>query len=213
MVFELFIFGGFFFWSLILVEVVFLGAAIWNEKGWPASISLVVLAFLLMLFGDFNVFMFVWENIGVLWEYVVGYAVIGASWAVFKWFLFNSDVKSTLKGAKETFMESNKIEGGKIPDENMEAWQRHLENVSWPRGHLRDKQYTSSITTLADIRPKIRHYKADAIYWISYWPISVLWAVLHDAIERIARWTYDAVKGIFEAVSRMVWKGMPEDLK
>jgi hypothetical protein len=93
MLYAFFIFGGFWFWSLVAVEILFLGYFVYEERGYPSTAALVIFALLILGFGDATILPYIRDNpkaIGIgLSIYFVGAVVF----SIIKFYLKLKDIK------------------------------------------------------------------------------------------------------------------------
>lgn len=242
MVWELFLIGSFWFWAVIFVETFWLLRCLHEESGWGIGLSLFGLGILLWLFGDFNIFTWAWYNPIWLLECAVGYLVIGTIWSLTRWKMLCVDVRDQLNEVKEEFRLKHEISGAIIPDKLRSDWRDYLSNQCWEqweqfgryRNSIRSKsvaklgyieatrQYidrlqrnvaaTESKSSMEDIIPQPREFKARILYWLGYWPLSMLWFFFHDIIERVFNRIYKTFSRLYQSIARGTFAGIPDDL-
>jgi len=163
--FEFFLIGTGWFWALLISEAVWLFGWSKVENGPSVGISLIVVALALWLFGDFNVFAWVWSNLALTMKYAGGWIAVGVVWSVLKFRWKCTDVRDRYLELLETFKKNNNISTDQIPTELGNEWlntlKRHFHTTSW------------NLTSIRDIIPKPSENKAHIAYWITYWPLSV----------------------------------------
>lgn len=206
MIWELFLVGSFWFWAIIIVESFWLIRCLHEESGTGIGGSLIGLALLLWLFGDFNIFAWIYANPLPLLQYVAGYFVVGGLWSVIRFKLLCTDARDLLEETKQEFKEQHEITGG-IPTNMREKWRKFAGSRTWPG----NRWSTSMINSIEDVIPKPRENKATIMYWIGYWPLSVIWFFLHDVIERVVRACYRRLTKMFEAIARSTFAGVEDD--
>ncbi len=208
MLLELFLIGSFWFWAIMVVEAGWLLYCLHEESGGGIGGSLVVLSLILLLFGDFNVFSWIWFNPVLMLECAAAYLIVGSIWSVVRFKLLCTDARDLLEDTKEEFKEEHKIEGP-IPADMREKWRKFAGSKSWPGSD----RWSKTISTIADVIPKPRNNKATILYWMGYWPLSMLWFFLHDMIERIVTRIYRAFAKMYEAIARNTFVGVDDDFK
>ena len=184
MLWELFLVDSFWFWAILVVESGWLIRCLYEESGAGIGGSLGGLSVILWLFGDFNVFYWIWDNPVFLLECFCAYLVIGAIWSIIRFKLLCTDARDLLEDTKQKFKDAHKITGA-IPDNVREEWRNFAGHRDWP-----GNRYLNCIRSIEDVIPKPRENKATIMYWMAYWPLSMLWFFFHDMIERIDRLEY-----------------------
>lgn len=215
--YELFVIGSFWFWTLVGVEAIVLLTAVRHDNGWWATFSVFSFAFVMWLFGNFNVFSYIFHNPVFVLSCFSGYLLIGVGWSFGKWFLFNRAIKETYQRMKEQFLDMHQQPGTVVPENLQLIWAQYL-NVSdhWKRNNDHWNDYvpkTYSIKRVEDITPKANDFKSDIIFWISYWPVSVLWSLLHDFVERMLNEIYNFFKGVYDNITRRMFQEISRDFE
>lgn len=214
MIWELFIIGGFWFWALLAGHAIWLLLASWKEIGWSASLSLIVFFVLMWLFGNFNIFYWIYTNPITFTACAAVYLVVGVLWSFGKWYLFLTDVKDAYSQIREEFKQSHNITGDVIPVRDLESWRNALSDESkWDR-HLEGRHHFDRIhrvTSTTDIIPKASNYKATIIFWMAYWPLSLLWSICSDFIERLFQRIYRTFQELYNRVAQHVFKNVRND--
>lgn len=60
---------------------------------------------------------------------------------------------------------------------------------------------------LARAKSDPTNYKSDITFWISFWPVNMVWTLLNDPIRRAARRIYAELQGVYQRITDHVWKG------
>ena len=215
--YELFVLGGFWFWALVAVELIWLFVAVKHERGTWATFSVLTFALMMWLFGNFNVFKYVFQNPIFVLSCFAGYLLLGVGWSFAKWYLFNRAIKETYGRMKEAFLARNHVTGA-MPDALKDEWLGYLSDSSHWKSHNDDwTTYVpltySRVQHVGDITPKASDYKSDIIFWISYWPISGLWSLLHDFVERMINEIYNYFKSVYDSITTRMFQGVAADFE
>lgn len=205
MFWELFLVGSFWFWAIIIVEAFWLIRCLCVESGPGIGGSLTFLAVVLWLFGDFNIFSWIWYNPVLLLECAAGYAVLGVIWSVVRFKLLCTDARDMLEDVKQEFKDQHEITG-EIPADMRIEWREFAGNINWPGSGK-----FGVIQALEDIIPKARNNKATIMYWMGYWPLSMLWFFFHDMIERIVQRVYRYFVRLYDSIARNTFAGVHDD--
>ena len=70
MLYVFFIFGGFWFWALCLVEIFLLFTFVEQEEGWWCFFTIAGFLLLTHLFGDINIFPYIRDNPWQILKYI-----------------------------------------------------------------------------------------------------------------------------------------------
>lgn len=186
------------FW-IIFIDIVIVIALVESERGDIAGGSLLVTAALLYwaIDIDFAAY-FVAHKFQILLA-VALYFPIGFVWSIGKWtgFIFRSrrdyrDRKSMFLSqfnndklgstTVRTPINMNSIESGVLPIDVFNKWE----------GSFSLKNRTP---------PVVSDYKKDIIRWITFWPFSMLWALVNDLVTGITKSIYNFTSGIFQYIS------------
>ena len=162
------------FWLLVIELFVFFGIASANDKemdGLAALLSIfgVVLAFWLTATNPV-----VWftTNFGTIILGALGWAVVGAATAAFKWFttVNSPEVQASIKEAHAEWTK---------------AWSDNVPDKTFTESH-QFKPFTVSANV------------GNLIRWAVYWPMTLTWMVTY----RFVRWAsiklYEAMRNIYE---------------
>ena len=73
----------------------------------------------------------------------------------------------------------------------------------------KDTKFTAwdLMCAVGDLPPRAAKHKSEIVSWIAYWPISVLWTLLHDFFRKVFNRIYDLFAGVFQRISDSQFKG------
>lgn len=195
--FELFVFGTFWFWALIAAEVILLFMFVEWENGFGATISLVVFAAMLQWCGDTNIIGFVFGNPLRLMAVVAAYFLLGGVWGTVKWWIFARDRLEEYEELRDDFLRNKNLPSGTVvPQEFRREWKEKLERN---RG-----SYRHGGRTLAEA-PRARDNKSRIMRWMSFWPVSMLWSFLDDFVKRVFRTIYQRIHNFLQRIADNMW--------
>jgi len=185
--------GSFFFWLLIVVELILLFACIYNDAIIQAVISVAVFLALVFLLTPLELSVIV-----LYWKQILGltglYVVCGIPWGIFRWYQF---VRKELK-RYQAYKDSRC--SGIVDDlnsiENKRKWNDHLK-----------RYYTG------DVIPQISKHKDAWFGWVIFWPVSILVYIASDLIKDIYEYIFNLCKNALQAISNSVFKDVINDLK
>lgn len=122
MLLGLFLFGTYSFWIIIALVSFFLFACV--EKIWTgwATIVLACTVSTILISNEINPLPHLQEHPFDLVKWVALYALIGAIWSVYRWYVFLLKRRDEVQKIKREFLRDHHIEGNAVPDELKEDW-------------------------------------------------------------------------------------------
>lgn len=201
---ELFVAGTFWFWALVVIEIVLLFLFVEWENGVGATVSLLVFGAALQFFGDTDILGYVMSNPVQLLIIAAAYFAIGAVWSIIKWYIFCKDRLEEYNELKSEFLRSKGLPekvSDPIPVEYRTEWKKKLED----RRNYRSDRLLSEA-------PLVRHHKAQVLRWMSFWPISVIWSLINDFVKRVCKSIYLRIAKFLQRVSDNIFSGVQGDL-
>jgi hypothetical protein len=215
MFWELFIVGSIWFWFLSAILGSFFLYNIFHEKTLGATSSLIIYGLVICFFGNFNVFSWVWDNPWELLKWGGSYVILGVLWSILRWYLFNTKVKYAFNEIKTAFKKEHNITGD-VPNELRGEWRRYLNgrHDEWD-SVARHYEWTAPVTirSLEDIIPAPRKYRRSIICWMTFWPLSVIFFLLHDFITGLFERLYQALSNVYGMITKSVFGKITDDLK
>lgn len=198
--FELFLIGTFWFWALIVAEIILLFVFIENENGIGATISVIIFGCCLQFLGDVDIIGFVMKNPLHLLAIVASYFVLGAIWGTVKWWIYCRDRLEEYEETKEEFLKSKGLPAGTkvVPDEYKLEWTRRIKQ----HGRYHDVSQT----------PRVRDNKGTILRWMSFWPISFIWSLINDFVKRVFKTIYQKIAGFLQRIADNMFGRIQDDL-
>jgi len=199
--FEIFLFGTFWFWMLIALEIVVLFVFIENENGAGATVSMLLFGAMLQWFGNVDIIQYVKSYPLFILSCAGAYFALGAVWGVIKWWIFCRDRLEDYEEARDIFLNENKVPAGTkvVPVELRLAWKAILE-----------KSFKTA--SLVDV-PQVRTHKAKIIRWMTFWVISIIWSFINDFVKRIFRTIYQKISNFLQGISDKMFRSVKNDLE
>lgn len=189
------------FISVIFILVGFLVE--YDETKWANTIVSVGLVSIFWFNKD-SVISFLTNDFLTVAIAFVGYVFIGVLWSFLKWYLFVSSIFSKFDRVKNDF----KREYGEITDDNFKIFR---DRVKTCYGDLITLFGATDLVSLVELlSPKATDYKAKLMYWITYWPMSLLATLINDPIRKLFILVYDYVSSTYD---RMVISYKKDALK
>lgn len=196
--FELFVFGTFWFWMLLAAEIVMLFIFIDNENGVGATISMVVFGALIQWFGNVDIIHYVRANPLFILSCAGAYFALGAVWGVVKWWIFCRDRLEEYEEARDAFLKRMGQPAGTkvVPPELRKDWKHYLDRTS------KDIAQT----------PQVREHKSKIMRWMTFWVVSIIWSFINDFVKRVFRTIYQKLSNFLQRISDNMFGSMKEDL-
>jgi hypothetical protein len=201
---EFLLLAGPWFWiAAIPCAVVLLVAAMAERTGWSTFAILCVVLSVHFLAG-----VNVWHAIATHPLYIVGgfigWFVMGILWSWLKWFALVKREASRIREIRDKFLESYGTEMGSAqPDIMVKCWNHIADKVGYWGGDHADP---AKVIELA--KPKPSDNKERIIFWIGYWPLSMILTLIDDPLRRLADALYRWVSGMFSRMSDQAFKGL-----
>jgi hypothetical protein len=203
---ELFVIGTFWFWALIVAEIILLFVFIDHENGIGATVSLLIFGACLQWLGNVDILGYVWQNpVGVL-AAAAAFFVIGTVWGIIKWWIYCRDRLEDYLEAREKFLENNGADPGlkTMPPEFRSKWSSWLEQNYKYDGEGDNRRL--------DEAPRARKNKARIMRWMAFWPISMLWSLFDDFVKRVFRTIYQKIAGFLQRIADNMFGKIRDDL-
>lgn len=200
-----FAFGTVGFWVLLAVaSCLLVGFLEFTNSVW-ATFTLFVTLVLLYWAGNFT-FLWISEHPYLFALYIAGYLVVGAGWAIFKWWRYVVNLVEKYNDHKIHFLKSRGIKGTVIPDELKADWARQTND--------RYDRYMSSPIKVGShgiVPPDPNDHKEEIYLWITFWPWSVLWFVLDEPVRKTVRAIYRGIRNSLVRISEHAFRGTKAD--
>ena len=193
---DLFVIGGFWFWTWLTIVTIILFACIEDDRGVTATAMVAVTVLLLCVFGDLSLSV-IWHNPWQTFAGILGYFIVGTGWCIAKWLFYVKDQREKYDELKDKFIINNKLEiaiKDPIPDEHKDNWLRMCHS-------------------LEDINPEISRHKDRVYVWIAYWPWSFVWTMINDPVRKILKKIYKNISSSLQAISDYYFKDIKQDFK
>lgn len=185
---ELFAFGTFWFWTLLVAEIVLLFVFTENENGVAATISICVFAGLLQWAGGVDIIGFITLSPVKFFTICLCYFLAGAVWGVAKWWLYVGNVIERTEEHRDYWFKSRGYTYPPTPGSSeAEEWKEERRRKGLKR-------------------PLIRNHKADFMRWMTFWWISLIWSIFADFIKGICKQIYKKLATFLQAMADNMWR-------
>lgn len=197
---ELFLLGTFWFWALIIAEIVMLFVFIANENGSGAFVSLLIFGACIHFMGDVDLFAMVKNDPLIAGVVILSYIILSIPWGVFRWVLFCRDRVEDYNNLKQEFLAKNGYADEKVvPSELRKKWIDYLSS-------LRNKSFADA--------PRVRDHKSMIVRSMSLWVVDLVWFVLGDMCVRIWKAIYNRIAKTLQKIADDIFSkaNISEDL-
>jgi hypothetical protein len=167
------LFGSIVFWivSLAILLIGIISASF--EKGFPTFIGVMLAAAWL----NFAVHIpFVRYTVSHPWNalgYFAFYLVLGTIWAVIKWYFYVRKILGKYNDLKEAYLERNNVKDLMDLTPSMK------------------ERFTLDTHSLVGV--KVYNHKTDILFWMAYWPLSLLASIFNDFFKNLFNHVYTAI--------------------
>jgi len=193
MLYPLFIIGGVWFYSLLIIESILLMWCLEKDEPWFANGCIIIFFAALWILGDFNIFAWLKNNPDKFIMNGIAYVLIGLIYSVLKYTLYLTDKKRKYdKVLNEFFKEYGITSIDRIPECNRNTCADKLERVRLP-------DFVDSTKSI--------------IFWMMYWPWSAVWTLLNNPIKWIFEEVYEIMSGLFRRIHEKIIGKRQKQLK
>jgi len=179
MLYPLFIIGGAWFYTLIVIESIVLMWCLEKDEPWFANGALIVFFCVLWFLGDFNVFAWIKNNPVSLIKGGISYIILGLVYSVAKYTFYLTEMKRKYDRKLNKFLEEEGKTLDKLTDNDKHRLGTSLEYIHLPT-------FTDSTKSI--------------IFWMMYWPWSGAWTILNNPVKWIFEELYDVLSGLFKRI-------------
>lgn len=189
----------FWFWALLIVEIIALFVFFTREHGTLATISLVIFAGLFNGLAGVPVFRYIQHNPMQIVALFFIYFAVGAVWSLVKWTKFVMTEHAHYTRIKTAWFEEQ-VRGrqGSTKEEFVEEWER---------GSPSGSRYTGIDLSGAcnHKKPIAKDHKSRILRWIGFWWLSMLCTIGHDFLYAIVTAIYDYLTSTFQRISDRIY--------
>lgn len=197
-----FVFGS--FWFILAASAVFGWLIFLTEKESNFFATVVLLAFVWIV-TSVNGFSIIDNPMTVL-KVAGAYLAVGVLWSFVKWFVFLYRKRSELREHKEDYIERFApalTADGKLTPDNIDDFIKFLNDnkrYSPGKGNMHDR-----LKSPQDIVPSVSNNLKDLTRWVAWWPFSVTWTLLNDALRKLTRAIVRVCEGAYTKLANSVF--------
>ena len=194
MTLELFAIGTIGFWCLVSVLAFIELCLVINDEGaWTtltAIVTICLLNWLCRIPIFHTVFSHPWKSL--MWVGI--YLAAGLAWSFLKWIFFVLKQRDRRQEFRVAFCRNNNLdEKATFTTTQKSAFQHSLPH------------------SLAKA-PNPSDFKSDIIFWMSYWPLSILATLIGDFLTEVFSRLFSALRNAYQGVSNRIWAKMNDDV-
>lgn len=201
---ELLAVGTFWFWAIIVAELVLLFVFTEYENGWAASVSFALFVAALQFWSKVDLFGFVTSHPFHLIAAAAIFGVCGVSWGIFRWRKYVLDRLAKHDELYEEFLVTNRLDPKTVvlPPDHRAAWKRVVDSTKNYDRFGYDSTYWTGVTgeTVADV-PQARRHKARIVRWMTLWMFSFALYVFKDMVAEMFSAVYKKLAGFLQRIA------------
>lgn len=198
-----FVFGT--FWFFVVGAAVFSWLVFLTEKESNFLASIILLGFIWIV-TSVNGFSIINDPVTALkWAGV--YLAAGVLWSFVKWFTFLFSKRDELRAHKESYIKrfAPALQAdGTFSPEDLDDFIKYLN----------DQRYTPNKSEMKFTRasgpneliPAVSDNVKDLTRWVAWWPFSVTWTMLNDALRKLVRGVVRVCEGMYQRMSLSMFK-------
>ena len=184
---ELLVFGSFWFWTLVVVELILLFLFVVNDKAISSLISLFVFVLILQGFGSVNFLKIIGDDPLSVFIFLIAYLGAGVVWACIKWTLLSLDNAEEASKFREKWLKTKNLKQADLSVEQKAQLKKDIE-LECPRVVVSDGRYMNKF-----------------VKWMLFWWINILITVFSDFLIRICRNIYHLLQGFLQSITDKIW--------
>lgn len=188
------------FWAFCIVPFLLLCYLVENEKHVGAAITTIVTAILALMLLDRSAFTWLLDNYLVV---IVGYIAAGILWGGGRWIFYVWRYLDAYRTVRASFLKQTSAET--VTKENKKDFQKALAAESYS---LLGQRYDLTLE-----KPRALDNKARIIFWMTYWPASMVWTFLNDPVQRLFRFIFRRLVGVFDGISDFMFRKYASDFE
>jgi len=140
---------------------------------------------------------------------VISYLLLGIGWASVKWIVFLRKTRTQFINCRDEFLGKRNLPGNYFSGNDLEGIvEKFIKKLGeeFPGSNVYSSRNVHE--AIERIKPKIRNSKTSVIMWIGYWPLSLVWFIINDAVREIAETIYNYISGVFQRISDRMFKDL-----
>lgn len=201
---------GAFFWPVLIAVLIALTISVGKSRGGWSTVFFLVAAALVVI-GAPAVIGWVVANPAVLVAIAVGYLAGGVLWARFKWSRFISERLAKFVSIRDNFLKLHGLttawfDIANLKTEHASSFVSSVNRAGFARFSVSAMDGDTIARNLPNVIPQASTNKADIVMWMMYWPLLIVWYILHDMLGDMFRGIYNRLAGHFQNVSNAAFK-------
>lgn len=130
------------------------------------------------------------------------YVAAAIGWSLFKWHML-------VQGAKQSWAAHiARFQEGKHTKENHYDREEHIYKTSyytieeWATLTCWKVKDSAAMRFRNHLPPRVEDFRGRIVGWMMYWPLSLLWFLLHNPLRSFFRWVFDNIAGWYTHIAR-----------
>jgi hypothetical protein len=177
--------------AVIGVSIAAILVSSFMEKGAYAFLGLIGLGFGMVYYAHANPLSFVMDHPLYVAAFVAGYLAVGVFWSLAKFRLYTGELKNKFSDFKQSFLSERQVS----TIEALDPTQLDEFRTSAQRAMSRAARYGTY-----PVLPQ--QHKATILFWMAYWPVSVVAYLLNDPIKKLLNMLYRVFSGRFTRIAQ-----------
>jgi hypothetical protein len=204
MLFAFLVFGAWPFWVFLAAFAIIEIACVEFEKAGIATWVAILAAGLLIAFGPQEWGPWLLHHPLTILKWIGYYIASGVVWSLIKWFFFVWKARDELKSEKEEFLKNAGPKGTPLLmfADAVQQDQFYRDFGSSHRRYKIDADHPY---------PTAARHKGRILFWMSYWPFSAIWTLLHEPVTRLYRFLYRRLSGLFDGIAVKMFGKLREE--
>lgn len=206
----LFAYGTLWFWLLIVAASFVLFACTEFERGFFATITIIVALCILHFAGGKTLFDYAIHHPARTFQILGAYLALGTFWGVNKWWFYVKRQRRKHDEALEEFRKEFKKEGA-LDRYRRSTLRPRLAHSEIEEALRSDKRTADEVFKAAwkevveqqtygaivfEFQPDPKKHKRRILIWMTYWPWSFLWTMLNDPFKAAYHWVLGLLRKI-----------------
>jgi hypothetical protein len=210
-----------FFLPVLALLVLFTWIFAERESGWAVILTVAVG---LLVFNGFPQLTEFFSHPTNVVATIAGYVVFGVLWAFTKWYMVLNKTKTKFITFRTNYLESKNFDAGYFskPAPSASTLMKHtpeeekiikdhadyIEAIGKAFGNHSVRQPATVQDAIKNIRPLASRHKSSIMFWIGYWPFSVIWFLISDLVREFAEFVYNKIAGTFQRLSDRMFSNL-----
>jgi len=204
--FDLIVFGGFWFWALIIAFIIAEISCVHYVSPFAGGFVLLLTSAILLLFGQLKVaLVYCFNRPGQSAGIIVAYLVVGVLFSAFKWYRYVKAKTKAFNILKSETLEKHGVKTfGELPVEDLSR------QGTWDKRDPRD--WLNNHFDSCKMQCDPGQNKDRITTWILYWVFAMFWDIFETITIRLIDNIFESVKSMFSGITKRLFRGLEADM-